>query len=276
MLSTLALTAALTLTPGQAGGELKLTNVRPTYGFLGAPRPDTEILPGDAYYISFDIENLTVKDDGEVRYSMSFQLSMLDKDEKAKVVFRKDPEERTAYNSLGGNRQPAFTVAEFGTDSTPGKYRVEVVVTDLESKKNAKLTRDVKLLDKDFGLARLHLNYIHAPEQAPVAAPPFGAAGQQVVVNCAMVGFKRDPNTKQPNLSVEFRVLDAETKQPTLKKPITATVTKNVNPDFVYVPIQVPLTLNRPGKFTVELKATDVLAKKTKTITFPLEVRELK
>ena len=42
------------------------------------------------------------------------------------------------------------------------------------------------------------------------------------------------------------------------------------------IPISLPLQLNRPGKFTVELIATDRTNKKTTKVTFPLQVVELK
>src|SRR5689334_10313128 len=46
MIGTLAAAAALALAPGQSGA-LNLTNVRPTYGELGATRTDNRYLPGD-------------------------------------------------------------------------------------------------------------------------------------------------------------------------------------------------------------------------------------
>ena len=42
--------------------------------------------------------------------------------------------------------------------------------------------------------------------------------------------------------------------------------------DFLAVPMTFPLTLNRPGKFTVELTATDAVGNQTAKLTFPIKV----
>src|SRR5215469_8307877 len=74
MWTTLALMSALNWTPAQAG-KLELKNDRVTYGILGQERKDTAYLPGDLVVLAFDIEGLTVKDDGQVKYSMSMELT---------------------------------------------------------------------------------------------------------------------------------------------------------------------------------------------------------
>lgn len=267
MWATLAMAAALSLAPEQTG-KLQLTNARTTYGFLGAPRLDSELLPGDAYFVTFDIENLTVGEGGRVRYSMGMEL----KNSQGKVEYKKEPQELVAYNSLGGNKLPAFAVAEVGTETAPGEYTLTVTVIDVEKKAEEKLVRKFKVLDKGFGLVRLHCTYL----QQPVPAPPVGVIGQSLLVHCAMVGFKRDKaKMDQPDLLVEIIVLD-ETNKPTLKEPFKAHVTKDVDKDVVAIPLQLPLELNRAGKFTVVVKAVDNLdSKKTKELKFQLHVNEL-
>ena len=77
MWATLAMTAALAYAPQQGDG-LAVTNVRPTYGLFGAKRKDADapkLLPGDAIYLSFDIENLKAGEDGLVQYSVGMELS---------------------------------------------------------------------------------------------------------------------------------------------------------------------------------------------------------
>jgi hypothetical protein len=96
-----------------------------------------------------------------------------------------------------------------------------------------------------------------------------GAPGEFLHVNFVAVGFDRD-KAKKPNLHVELSVLDEKGK-PVLAKPATGTVTEA--PETVRaIPMQFPMALNRPGKFTVELKATDAVSKKTDTLRFPLTV----
>ena len=66
-------------------------------------------------------------------------------------------------------------------------------------------------------------------------------------------------------------IIDDATKKPTLAKPFIGEFT-SVPETHKVLPLQFPLSLNRPGKFTVELKLTDQLAKKSSILSFPLTV----
>jgi hypothetical protein len=68
---------------------------------------------------------------------------------------------------------------------------------------------------------------------------------------------------------------DADGK-PTLARPFAGTIDKDVPGGDTALPIQFHVGLNRPGRFTVEVKATDVLAGKTVTQSFPLTVHPVK
>src|SRR5919198_4391549 len=105
MWATLAFAASLSLAPAQQpSGQLKLTNDRVTYGALGATRADTKLLPGDWFYVMFDIENLAVSKSGKVQYSMSMELT----NSQGKTEVKKDPQDMEAMASLGGNKMPMF------------------------------------------------------------------------------------------------------------------------------------------------------------------------
>src|SRR6516165_7891475 len=101
MWATLALTTAL-LAPAQEGLEFK--NVRATYGPLGQERKDDKVLPGDVYFLHFDIDGLTVDKNDRIRYSMG--VDFLNKDGESQ--FKQDAVPQETFNSLGGNRVPAF------------------------------------------------------------------------------------------------------------------------------------------------------------------------
>jgi hypothetical protein len=70
-------------------------------------------------------------------------------------------------------------------------------------------------------------------------------------------------------------VLD-EGGKPTLGKPFAGEVRENVPATYSAVPMQFVLHLNRAGKFTVQLKARDLISKKTAELSFPLVVMEVK
>src|SRR5258708_25271056 len=74
MFGTLAATAALAFAPSQAG-TLTLTNVRTTYGEMGAIRTDNRYLPQDFYFLAFDMEGLTVSPERQVSYTMMVEVT---------------------------------------------------------------------------------------------------------------------------------------------------------------------------------------------------------
>lgn len=265
MWATLALAAAISL--GQTG-DLKLVNDRATYGALGPPRLDNKLLPGDMYFVTFDIDGLKVSDTGEVYYKMGMSL----KNSAGKEEFRQELIEQRALNSLGGSRVPAFAHATIGADTPPGDYVFEITVADPATKRETTLKRKFQIEAKKFGIVRLGLtDYPNGATPVPNLAVP----GQTVLVNFGVVGFDRDAKTKQPNITTELRVLDAQGK-PTLPKPLTGEANKEVPEKWQGIPMQFVLSLNRTGKYTVQLKATDVLAKKTVEQTFDVTVIEPK
>ena len=263
MLTTLAFVAALGLTPGQSG-KLDLTNVRPTYGVLGAVRPNLKYLPGDQVFIAYDIENIKVSTTGKVLYGMSMKVE----DSKKKVWFEQKGEQEKiqAENSLGGTRVPAFANVNIGLNQPPGDYTLRVTVTDRAAKTSKELVQKFTVMSPAFGIVRLTTS-LDEKDQLP--APMIGVPGQLVYVNFATVGFGRNAK-KQPSMSLTMTVLDEKGK-PTLTKPATGEV-DDVPEKVPAVPMQFPISLNRPGRFTVELKATDNVSKKTSKVTFPLTV----
>jgi hypothetical protein len=265
MWATLALATVLNTLPAQTG-ELALKNPRATYGILGQKRPNAEFLQGDVFVLSYDIDNLTVKDDGRVLYSMGMEV--LNKEGKSQ--FKNEPRDLEVTNALGGNRLPAFALVEIGLDTPAGEYTVKITVTDRANKKTATMTEAFKVLPPDFGIVRLHLSY-----QNGEAAPPLGVPGQRFLLNFAVVGFSLDPAKKQPNVGVELRILD-EKGQPTLKQPFTGEIKEVAEANKKVIPLNFILDPDRSGKFRLELTATDKNTKKTVKQTLDFTVAEPK
>ena len=130
-----------------------------------------------------------------------------------------------------------------------------------QGKATQELTRKFQVLPKDFALVRLQTSVGETP------APPVGVVGQELLVNFTLVGFERDKAGKQPHVAVEMQVLD-EAGKPTVVKPFGGEVKEKVPEGEPTLPMQFLVKLNRPGKFTVKLKATDQLARKTAEVTF--------
>jgi hypothetical protein len=261
MLMTLPLMAALVATPGQAGGPT-LNDARLTLGVLGPTRDGAKFLPGDTLFLTFTIDGITVDPNGKVLYSIGTEVT----DGGGKSVFKQAAQDREAINALGGTQMPAFAQVSVGQMMPAGEYTLKVTVTDGATKKSQSLTQKFEVLKPDFGLVRLSTS-ADADGQVPAAVL---CAGQGLWVHGAVVGFQRGGD-KQPNVTLELTVKDADGK-PTLAKPFSGTINKDVPPNDLSLPIQYLVSLNRPGKFTVEIKTTDQMTNKSVTQSFPITV----
>jgi hypothetical protein len=266
MLSTLPLLAALCVVPGQADG-LTLGEAHVTHGILGPTRENTKFLPGDSLFLTFTISGITADVNGKVLYSIGTEVS----DANGKAVFKQPPQDREAINALGGNQLPAYAQVAIGLQQPAGKHTLKVTVTDLANKKSQTLTQEFEVLKPDFGLVRLHAS-ADADGQVPCGLL---TAGQSLWISGAVVGFRRGGAAMQPNVALELVILDGAGK-PTLAKPFGGTINKDVPAKDTSLPIQFHVALNRPGKFTLKLTATDALAGKTVTHSFPITVHPVK
>jgi hypothetical protein len=271
MWATFALATALNLVPAQSG-TLQLKNDRVTYGELGQERKDSKLLPGDVFYVAFDIEGLKTTEEGQVHYSMV--LDLLNKEGKSQ--FKQEPRDLEAINALGGSRVPAFAQVTVGTDTPEGEYTLKVVVKDRSNGNTETLTRKFEVLPTKFGFVRVGFSHSFPNVNFFPPAPPIAAPGQTYLLNFAIVGFGLDKERKdQPNIETSLRIFDSDGKQ-TLAKPFGGGINE-VSAEFKKViPAQFQIALNRAGKFKLELKATDKLTGKTAEQTLDLTVVEPK
>jgi len=266
MWTSIALTMTLSAMPGQAG-ELTLSNIRPTHGLLGSERPDSRLLPGDIFFVTFDIDGLKVDDSGTMFYSMAMEV----RDSKNKVVYKSEPQDLDMPAPLGGHSLPGFAHVDLGRDMPPGDYTLKVTVSDRASRGTKYFEKKFEVLRPTFGLIQLKIAY---DKDGQVPAPHIGVAGQSFWVNFNAVNFERGGDLKNPSIKLEMQVLDEKGK-PTLDSPIAGSITE-LPREFSYAPTQFWLPLNRAGKFTVKLKATDNIGKKTAELSFPVTVYDSK
>jgi hypothetical protein len=267
MWTTLALMSALQLVPAQAE-QLQLKNPRFTYGILGQERKDSNFLPGDLVVLSFDIDGLKVKDDGSARYSMGMQLFS---QKKGKNVFEQDPQKLEVVNSLGGSRQPVFALTNILPDMEPGDYTMKLTVNDETAKSSQKLERKFTVKPVEFSLVRVGFVYLNMSETqagaAPLLAPPMAVPGQSLMLHFTAVGFSEAGNDSKPKLSVKMEIQD-ESGKPVLAKPFGLKQPITNYPDdetkkYKILPFQMPIQVNRSGKFKIVLSATDEHSHKT-------------
>lgn len=273
MWATLALATALNLAPAQSG-TLQLKNDRATYGPLGQERKDSKLLGGDVYFVAFDIVGLKMRDDGRVQYSMSLDLT----NKEGKSQYKQEPQDLEAYNALGGDRVSAFAHIIVGADTPVGEYTLKVTVKDRATNQSDTLTRKFEVVPRKFGIVRVGLTYVPPARDVEMPAPPLAVPGQTLLVNFALVGFEVDKTRKdQPHIETVMRVLDEEGK-PTLSKPYSGEYKDAIPPEFKHGgwPMLFLLQVNRPGKFKIEIKATDKVGGKTAEQVLDLTVIEPK
>jgi hypothetical protein len=273
MWATLAVSIVLAAAPADAG-SLQIKNDHFTYGLVGSERKDAEVIPGDVLMLAFEVEGLTIKDDGSVTYSTALEL--LNKDGKSE--FNEGPVERTVVNALGGSHLPCWSQAVIGGDVPAGEYTMRVTVADKAVKNGppAVIEKKFTVVAPRFGIIVPKLTYYNSPFPAPPVAVP----GQQFLFFCGVVGFDSKPGkTAQDDLLtdviLELTILD-ESGKPTLSKPFTGAL-KVVPPDQkAFWPTTFPLSLNRSGKFTLVVTATDKQGNKTAKLELPLTVVDVK
>ncbi|MFQ3649960.1 MAG: hypothetical protein SNJ75_06475 [Gemmataceae bacterium] len=258
MLAALLL-SLVTVSPAQAS-DLEIKNVRLTHGLLGQPRKDNKLLPGEIAVISFDVHGVKVAADGTVEYATGFELTAKG---DSKPLLKQDLTEKRAVNSLGGDVLPSFTYVTFGVDTKPGEYTVKVTVQS--NKKTATFTKDVEILRPQLGFVRARLT---SAAYEPI--PPIAVPGQPMLVQYALVGFAVERGAG--SLEVEVVVVD-EAGKPTTEAPAKIRFNPAPKDGLNFIEFKpLPLQLNRPGKFKVQLKANDLLKKASTVQELEIEV----
>jgi hypothetical protein len=262
-----ALACLLTFT-GAPARPLEIVNAQPTYGHLGALRPKGKgALPGDVFHFRFDIKNMKIDANGRASYSLLVEVL----DGKGEHLFRYGPHNATAQNCLGGDSMPCTAQLDVPLETPPGAAVLRVTVTDRSDGRKVVFQTKGKVLPADFGLVRVG-TFADSLAKTPIA--PVGVVGGSLYVHFAAVGFARAKESGQPDLDVSLRVLD-EAGKPTMPAPLSGRANADIPSSVKILPMQFGLTLNRPGRFTVELNATDRLSGKTSQVRFPIRVEAL-
>ena len=258
---------ALCLTAAQ-GDTLEIVNQRRTYGYLGSPRPkEIGALPGDTAYFTFEVKNLKLDENGKASYSIAIEI----RDADGKVFYEQKPYNSVARNFLGGSTLPCSAHIEIPFDTKPGVVDWTVTVKDRATMKTAVATGKGKILPADFGIVQVGL-FADAEARVPMSA--VGVVGDSCYLQVSAVGFGRVKDKNQPDLAVSMRILDEQGK-PTMAKPITGKIDSGVTLKEKLVPLQFGLTLNRPGRFTIELTAEDRVSGKRSQISYAIRVLPL-
>jgi hypothetical protein len=256
--------ALLPFSPAQ-NAPLAITNDRLTIGGEFSPaRPNNKYLPGDRFFLAFDIENLRLTDDGKG----SFLIGMTVTNSSGRIVYENKPARQDVLLPLGGSKLPGRAFVDTASDMTPGQYKCEVLIRDLATNESKTLQRTFEMLPKAFGLVAM---YCSGDDKGDVPAPFSGIAGQALWLHFFAVGFDRRLTTKQPDLEITFRALDS-TGKPTLLKPRVEVVDDNIPEKEPRIPISLSLPMNRTGTYSVEIIGKDRVSGQSDKLTFQVVV----
>jgi hypothetical protein len=253
----------LGLSSGQPG-KLTVTNERLTYGHLGPARDGAKYLPGDVINLFFEVQNITFDSSGKASYALGLELA----DPKGTDLLKQKPRPNSAMNYLGGSTLPCVARLSIPLESAPGIYTFRVVVVDKANNNSVTVERKIEILPKGFGIIQVGTT---ADREGTMAWSPVGVVGDSIYLNFAAIGFARDPKTRQPNVKVEMRALD-DKGQPAKGAKMIGTADSAVADAIHAIPMQFGITLNREGRFTLELTATDLVSGKTAKVLFPVKV----
>lgn len=262
MLTTAIFLTALSLAPGQSG-QLSVSNVRTTYGPLGPTRPDNKILPGDLVCLSFDVTGFQANSAGNVLYGVGIEAA----NSKGEVVFRKEPSSLELPTPTSGKPVPVCAKVDVGLHQPPGRYDLKVTVADRSAGTTTSVTRTYELLSLEFGIVRVSLTKDPEEKTHSAAFSP----GRPGWINFTAVGFGRDNAKGQPHVTATMRVLD-ENGRSVFSRPFSGTIDRDVPAMVRAVPMQFQLVLAQPGRFTVELNATDEITGRKAAVRFPIHV----
>jgi hypothetical protein len=269
MLNLLLVSLSLTgqTPPGQAPA-LEVSEPRATYGHLGATRPKSGgILPGDVAHFTFGIKNLKLDDQGVAKYSVAIEV----RDAKGKLFYEQKPFNTVAQNVFGGDTIPNSASVSVPLTQPPSDLTWKLTVKDRNTDKSVELKGSGKILPADFGLVRVG-TFADAESRVPVA--PVGVVGGTIYLNFSAVGFGRNAKDKKPDLNVDLKVVDAKGK-PTLPKSLNTKIHDDIPADATLIPLQYGLTLNRPGRYIVEISARCAASNKMASVSVPVQILPL-
>jgi hypothetical protein len=251
-----------------AQNALTIENVRPTFGSPGPDRAGAlQVYPGDTLFISFSLKGLQTNNQGQGKVRLEVEAT----DAAGSRVFRQDSGDSTFLNALGGDSFHTNVRLDMGPKTAPGKYKVKVIATDLTSKTNATRESDIEILPPGFAIVKVTAG---TDQNLSASASVFGI-GQALYVGFAVVGFQNEAATKHPNLRLEMKVKEGGVVLAGASQTgeVNATQVEKVPQGSSMVPGRFLLPLNKVGKFTVEVTATDLVTQKVAgPISFTFDV----
>ncbi|MFN0055286.1 MAG: hypothetical protein ACKV0T_24335 [Planctomycetales bacterium] len=258
----LVLLAALAHPPS-AVAQLKLEEVRPTYGRLGSTRPGTRVLPGEDLSVAYVVSGITRGSDGRVEVSRRAELI----DEAGQTVAQVPVKTDRIHLALGGDTLTSHMHFGLPIDFAPGKYRVRGLLRDVRGEADIAAEQEFEVLPLDFGIVRLRLA---ADEEGTTPVGGNLTVNQDVYVVGRAIGFAHKGG--RIHVVGQMTIRDPQGR-PTLPAPIAFEVHQEVDEDVDQFNLRWSMMANRPGNFTIHIEVADEFSDKRAAYEMPLMVR---
>jgi hypothetical protein len=247
----LLLATALLLSAGSSPlSALEVKNLRAAHGPMGATRHDSEFLPADMLFLTFDVAGLTASKDGELSYVSTMELI----DPDGKVLYTKKGT-KTERFGLGGSILTG-QVHLILPRVPPGRYVVRWAVEDRNAA-GAEAAFEYPFTLRPPGLGT-----------ASLIAPAFGFPGEYY--SCAFDVNGLAEVAGNLNGDIAFRILDAAGKPVQVETRIPIPGLLVLGPGRVWVTQS--FLANRPGSFTMHIMVTDNNAKRSVEVRYPFTI----
>ncbi|HLW64595.1 MAG TPA: hypothetical protein VKS79_04695 [Gemmataceae bacterium] len=261
----LACLVALACT-GPALAELKIQDIKPTYGPYGPERTSLKTYAGDSVFVSYTVTGVTTGKEGDIDIQMRIQLKNM-----AGQVLLNDQKPMGGFLALGGAEYRAYASVSFGAGYTPGTYVLAVSISDQLSKQTASFERQIEVQAPDFAAINLQFS-LDADKK--VSAPGTLVRSQSLYIRLNVVGFDR--SAMKLDLAMTVQALDENGKE-LMARPINSEVTSE-DADQVAkatsATLNANLTLNRTGNFRLRIQVQDKIKKKKIELLVPIKVVE--
>jgi hypothetical protein len=259
-------TLALLLVATAAQAKLEIQDIKAAFGPLGPERKSLEVQPFDDLLLRFTVSGLKCDDEGKMDVTEVLKLT----DADGKVLLEQKLPIKDVL-PLGGNRMNLDAHLNVGDKIPEGTYSFSITVKDNLADESVSFDRKVTAKAPSFSL--VSPEFFYDPDYK-VFAPAGGVVGQKLHFRMKGVGFDKSPGKVDAEMTIQL--LDAKGKE-VMPKPITVKIASD-DPEVVkkanFLTLNGQVALNRAGDFTLVVKLTDKLAKKTVELALPVKVIE--
>nr|HEV3144293.1 hypothetical protein [Gemmataceae bacterium] len=247
-----------------AFADLKIQDVKATYGPNGPARDSLTTFAGDTMFFSYTVTGIKADDNGGIKVRIRNQL----KNSDGKVLLS-EQQPAQGFLALGGSEMAGYASVTFGLDYPPGEYTVAVTVTDEVANQTMSFERKVELQKPDFAMINVRF-FLDADSK--VAAAGTLARTERLYIRFSAIGFDRSAN--KLDLTMFIQTLDEKGTE-LIPKPIRAEV-KSDQPEQVAkitaANFSGNLVLNRAGAYRIHIMVEDAVNKKKLDVVVPIKV----